>query len=360
MSLFSKIFKKKEIQTYQDFWDWFLAHEKTFYDSIIAQKDIVDICVTPIMEKLQMLDKRFYCQVGKAGADKAELVITPEGDIKHFVFTEAFVQSAPNLPNWLFTHLKQPVSEGVSIRMNGYVFNKETVSFYYDINPDYPDEIDIHLVHKDYNKEADKTIKTGCFVLLDTLLGEFNSTTLIDAITIEETNKSDKDLVSIAKLNDFIVWREKEFVEKYQLTLEDEETYDFTQYKFTLENDLVVIGMINTTFLDIEAKPSHPWMLVIEIDYISDNDRAMPDDETLELLNNFVDELAAELPTSKGYLNLGRETGNNNRTVYFACKEFNLASKITHTVMGKYADRLNITYDIYKDKYWMTMNKFLE
>jgi Family of unknown function (DUF695) len=361
MNFLNKLFGKKEdvqITSYQDFWNWFQQNEHIFFKSIMAQNDMATNCINPIMDKLQILNEQFYCQVGKASEHKADLVITPEGDIKNFVFTEELINTAPILPNWIFTHLKQPVFSGVSIKMGGYVFNKETVGFYYEMDKNYPDEINITLLHKNYDDDDKNTIVTGCRVLIETVLGEFNSNTLIDSLTVEESNTCDKEIVSIEKLNDFLVWREKEFVEKYQLVLKDENEYDFTQYKFETEEGLVTIAMINSTFLNLEERPSFPWMLYIEIEYEMDNDSGMPNDEILNLLNNFTVELEELLKVSNGYLSLGRETGNSKRIIYFACKEFKKSSKTTHELIQKYANRLSISYDIYKDKYWMTMDRY--
>jgi hypothetical protein len=77
-----------------------------------------------------------------------------------------------------------------------------------------------------------------------------------------------------------------------------------------------------------------------------------------ELMNEFEEKLIAELPDTDGYLNIGRETHNSKRTIFFACKEFRKASKVSYKFIEEYADRLDASYTIYKDKYWMTLNKF--
>jgi uncharacterized coiled-coil DUF342 family protein len=84
----------------------------------------------------------------------------------------------------------------------------------------------------------------------------------------------------------------------------------------------------------------------------------MPDDDTYQLMDEFEDKLIKELPDAEGYLNIGRETHNSTRTIYFACKEFRKSSKATHTLIEEYAEKLEASYNIYKDKYWITLNKF--
>lgn len=84
----------------------------------------------------------------------------------------------------------------------------------------------------------------------------------------------------------------------------------------------------------------------------------MPDNDTYALMNEFEDELIPQLPDAAGYLNLGRQTYNSIRTVYVACHEFRQASKKVAALIQNYHDRLSVSYEIYKDKYWKTMNNF--
>ena len=75
-------------------------------------------------------------------------------------------------------------------------------------------------------------------------------------------------------------------------------------------------------------------------------------------MDQFEDELSQKLPDHAGYLNLGRETYNSKRTIYFACNEFRNVSKVVAELANKYAGSLHISYDIFKDKYWKVMNSF--
>ena len=84
----------------------------------------------------------------------------------------------------------------------------------------------------------------------------------------------------------------------------------------------------------------------------------MPDDKTYRLLIEPEDEIGAALKFEDGYLNIGRQTSDNRREVYFACKEFRKPSKVVHNIMLKYAGRLEMSYEIYKDKYWRSFDRF--
>ncbi len=111
--------------------------------------------------------------------------------------------------------------------------------------------------------------------------------------------------------------------------------------------------------MEWDAKASHPWMMIIELKYKAVNN-GMPDQKTFTLMDQFEGELSQHLPDSEGHLNLGRKTYNGSRNIYFACKEFRVASKTVAMLTSKYLGKLEISYDIFKDKYWMTMDQFIQ
>jgi hypothetical protein len=75
-------------------------------------------------------------------------------------------------------------------------------------------------------------------------------------------------------------------------------------------------------------------------------------------MTRFEDELGGRLVDSAGYLNLGRQTTKGKRNIYWACKEFRTSSKTVHELILAYQKDLAISYTIYKDKYWRTMDAF--
>lgn len=360
MSFFNKFFAKKkevDITTYQEFWTWFQQNEKDFYKIVKEYKNVNRDCLSPIIEKIQLLNLELVCQVGMENDDTADLVITADGDVKQFIFVDEIIAAAPKLSNWVFTNLKQVTNIDARISMYGYDFDAESISFYSNPKKDYPDEIDITLVHKNYNDDNKEKIATGTFLFLDNLLGEFEAATLIDSMDVKGFEKDSPELIPIEKLQGFLRWREKEFVEKYKGLIANDSDDSYIQFEAQTKDGLPVIALLNKTLLEWDAKSSHPWMMIIEIKYESDNDSGMPNNEIFELMGQFDDELTDFLPNTEGYLNLGRKTGDGERTIYFACKEFKKSSKTTHELIKKYSD-LSISYDIYKDKYWMTMNRY--
>jgi Family of unknown function (DUF695) len=240
--------------------------------------------------------------------------------------------------------------------MDGCEFDENKISFFSNDHEEYPDEIDITLVHLDYTEENKDIISSGTLIYLDNAMGELNTATLIDAVNITGPDDENRDLIPIKKLKDFLLWREKEFVEKYEGVRHDTENDNYTLLEAKDENDLPVIAAINEDLLNWDAKASHPWMMVIEIKFDGSQNNGLPDDTIFEWMNEFDDESLKLLPDAKGYLNLGRETYNGTRKIYYACKEFRNASKKIATLIKNYQGKLDASYDIFKDKYWVTLN----
>jgi hypothetical protein len=70
------------------------------------------------------------------------------------------------------------------------------------------------------------------------------------------------------------------------------------------------------------------------------------------------EELIAQLTDREGYLNVGRQTADGSREIYFACQDFRKPSKVLHQFQVAYEGIFDVTYEIYKDKYWQSFEQF--
>lgn len=361
MSLLKNIFGKadKPIKTYSDFWSWFQANEQTFYKVIKSGKNTEKDFFNKLSPKLEELKDGFYYLSGMYDDNTVELVLTADGAVKNIVFVEELVKSAPTIPNWKFTALKPALEiEDVNIEMDGYRFDTQNLSFYSIDHSNYPDEVDLVIVYNDYNEGEKSIITNGVYVFLDNYLGELNSVTTIDNLAIIPREEAEKELIPINKLKDYLIWREKEFVEKYEGLRYNAENDSYSSLEAKLKSGKPLFAIINTTLLEWDSKASYPWILKVEINYDGSNTNGMPSKDTYDLLNQFEDRIMLDLKDFEGYLNVGRETADNLRSIYFVCKDFRKPSKVLHALKRKYLTKLDLNYDIYKDKYWQSFEKF--
>jgi hypothetical protein len=361
MSLFKNVLRKKENgeNPYQKFWAWFQKNEKTFHQVVKNNGDIEKDFFHRLERQLDKIKEGFLFLTGMVD-DKVELVFTPDGDIKNIFFVEELVKAAPQLDDWLFTALKPPLDiTEVSIEMAGYEFSAENIYFFANEHKDFPDEIDICIIHEDLNQENKRTISHGIYIFLDNYLGELNFATNIDALSFIEKSEAQQELISISKLKDYLIWRQKEFIEKYEGVWGNKEYNTYTILSAELENGNMIIANINTDLLHWDSKPSHPWILKVGLSYQSQGNIGMPTDKDSEQLGEIEDLLLSELIGDEGYLNIGRQTAENVREIYFACKDFRKPSQVAHEIQLKYAKKLEINYEIYKDKYWQSFNHYM-
>ena len=288
----------------------------------------------------------------------AELVITPDGIIKNIVFVEEFIAKAPQLPHWKFTALKPATSADISLQMHDYTFDKNTLSFYATEDENHPDDINITIVYDDFSEEDKEAVMNGVYIFLDNYLGELKFVTTIDNLDIKAKKEVEKELIPIEKLKDYLVWREKEFIEKYEGVRYNTENDTFSNLQAELPDGKPLFALIDSTLLNWEEKASHPWILEVIFQYDRQHESGLPDEGTDNLMNTIEDEIGESLKDTEGYLYVARETCNGERYLYFACADFRNPSKVLREITEKYAHQLKIDYAIYKDKYWHSFKRY--
>jgi hypothetical protein len=347
------------VKTNEDFWIWFRKHEKALHQVVKENGDVKKDFFERISPKLDELKAGFFFLTGMTDSDTVELVIAADGEVKNIVFVEELINTAPEIQGWKFTALKPAVDiKGLCIEMNGYKFHHTNLSFYSNDDPQYPDEIDITIVHDDLNEENRSTIVNGTYLFLDNILGELDFATTIDNLSVVGNTDAERELIPIHKLRDYLIWRQKEFIEKYEGVRRDTENDAHSMFEAELEDGSKLLAMMNTDLLQWDSKASHPWILTVDMNYRDLNPEADEGNDAYDLLDEIEDKVLEQLKDYEGYLYIGRETAGFNRLVYFACKEFRKPSKVLHKIVDDYSNQLDISYDIFKDKYWQSFNRF--
>lgn len=362
MNFLKKIFSRKEkpIKSNKDFWDWFVENEKVFHNVVNEHENIEKDFLDKLAPKLDQIREGIFYLTGMKNDLEAELILTPDGNLRNVGIVEELIKDAPNLSGWVFTALKPELKiEDTSIKMGGYEYTSKNLFFYSNNNKDYPDEIDLTIVYTKWSEENKRDVEVGVHIFLDNYLGELNFITNIDTINITGIVKDKKDLVPISKLKDFLKWRQKEFVEKYENVIYDSTGASCSILEFNFNDGDKGIAAVNTEILRWDNQASHPWICSIDINYDGKSNRGMPNEETQQKLEKVEDQIIVKLIESEGYINIGRTTAKSKRTIYFACKDFRKPSHVFHEVKNTFATKFEIEFDIYKDKYWRTFNKFI-
>lgn len=363
MSLLAHIFNENEIynQSFQDFWEWFIKQESDFYDIIDKEQQTESGFFEKMAIALSAITKEIFLLTGKKDDNTAEIIFTAEGNPLYIPFIEMLVATAPTLHNWQFTALKSAFdNDDMRIQMGDLDIAISDLSFIPNVQEEYPDAISLSIIHAAFTEENRDESMTASFIFLDNYLGELTFLNAIDNVNILLLKDVKEPLIPISKLKDYLLWREKEFVEKYQTTMYNSSEDKYALLEAETEDGTAVVAVVNADLLKWDGMVSHPWMGVFEIQYESNTENGMPSPLDNDLLDQIEDEMLLSLKEEEGYQFIGRQTGIGKRLLYLAFKEFRKPAVIFDRLYKQHATQFKISMEIYKDKYWRTVEKFMQ
>lgn len=339
-----------------DFWSWFKKHERNFFKVLQDKGDIQGKLFNPLAERLSKIREGYFFLAGMHKGT-AELILTADGKIKNIPFIEDLVAAAPLIPGWTFIASKPAtLTESQSIELGDYRFDYQTLFFYPNEDPRYPDKISITVVHDECTAENREQMVMGIYIFLDSYLGELKSATVIDAVDIAVQVDAEQELIPIHKLKSYIDWREKEFVEKYDGVGFDKERDSYTALSAEDTNGIPMLLVVNAGAMQWEYPASYPWILEYIIKYPDEDNAGLPNESTLALMDTIEEALREKL--GDDFMDIGRVTSENRRSIYFALREFRGPVKAADNITTEYEQKLEIEWDVYKDKYWQSLEVF--
>jgi len=352
MGLLNKLFgaNKQPADAYENFWNWFQENAKSVHKVVKEKGNVEKDFFSKLSPKLDEVKEGLLFSTGMADDKTVELVITANGTVKNFVFAEELVEAAPKIEGWEFTALIPAMDiKDVSLDMSGYKFNGQNLSFHANEEADFLDEIDVTIVHAECTNGNRSAINDGIFIFLDNYLGE-QGLALVDNIIVATPEEAEKELVPIGQLKDFVNRRQKELSDKHEGVKPPGKPESYALIETELRSGDRLIAVINTELLNWEHKTAYPWTLQIDIPFEEADNNGLA--EKIE------EEITASLNNLGTCLKIGRQTTNAGREIYFVSRDFRMPSKLAVAIQKEYADRLEIGYDLYLDKYWSHFNRF--
>ncbi len=351
--------KRKVDDPRQSFWDWFVKNEARFkkVNGTEAAHDFLN----ELIEQLKPFNPWLKALAGPYDDDRYELIITADGDIALFSQVEELVKVAPPVKGWLITAHKPPLgAETMTIEMHGYSFGADNLSFYAVNDEGYPDEINIVMVHPDFNEKEEENFNAGCQIFLQNALGELQTATIIDSLDVRGAPAADEEieLIPVTKLHDYLVWREKEFVEKYAHldAVRPEESWGVLEATAG-EEAKPMIAVIDSSFKDWEYRSAYPWLAQLDIEFEA-NENGLPSKKTMEAIQKIEDALLVNLENGPETFLVGHDTHDGIRSIYFYTDDYNEVSRIIHVYLETVAPGFKIVFHVRKDKYWKAMDYF--
>lgn len=341
------------------FWEWFADNERRFRE---AQGDAskVGAFLDELMARLQLFNRWLKVLIGPYARGHWELIITADADIALFSRVEELVSAAPVLKGWIFTALKPGFGlDQIRIDMYDREFSARTMQFYPEINPAYPDKIKIVLVHKEYDPAKADEFRMGSFILVENGIGELAAATRIDEYHVRSFPAESEGigLIPLDKLDKYLAWREKEFIEKYEHAgnVRPKGQWGVLEGK-TLDGHLI-FAAVNRAYKNWEFKPAYPWLGMVEIRYKGDK-RGLPSEAQFREMDQMEKEIVSMLPPEK-VIHTGHTTINHCRTVYLFTSDYKaIANPIMDYVEEKGKAPFKMDFFIRKDKYWEGLGDF--
>ena len=350
----------KVVHDKDTFWAWFQTQAEAFHHAVITQEKIDTDFFDPLSASLDRMHEGIYFLAGEAEAGVAELILTADGVYRNFAFIEDLVAAAPKLPAWRFVALKPACAiDGFGINMSGLVYSDDTLHFYVREDAKCPQVVDVVMVHSDATA-TEEQLTSGVYVYLDNLLGEWVAVTQIDQMQIinQQQLPANQTLQPMAELAPYLHRRHEAWQKAYGGVYYNSDQDEFASFEGEADNGQLIVGIIDSTLLAWPHKPSHPWMLTLRIAYDGSGLNGMPSKQIYQRMEAFEDALMVELPEHEGYLNVGRETGDDIRFIYFACKQFVQATRVLERLMPQFSQEMDISYDVFQDKYWQSLQRF--
>jgi hypothetical protein len=343
------------------FWQWFVNNEHRFRGLGKTDSDQALVFLEELIGQMKPFNPWLKALAGPYSGKRYELIITADGDVALFCKVEELVARAPQLSNWKFTAHKPALGfEGIGVNMYGKKFSTDTTCFYPIIREEYPDEVAIVLTHVDYNEAEDDQFQAGGMIYLENGLGEENTATKIDHY--ETAGLPDPgsgiEVIPITKLPDYLNWREKEFVEKYESVHAQRPEESFTLLEAEDTDGKMMMVTIDMGFKDWALRPAFPWYLQVDISYDGNDGSGLPTGEQLDELHHLEEQIIQLLTANGSAWYVGHRTYDNLRNTFFYASEYKNSSQLIHHFVESVQSPHRILFSIRKDKYWQNMEMY--
>lgn len=212
----SSILNNKNIQVEENaksFWNWFDKNRNKYLFLTHVDAGEQRNLVHEFQYRLQKFNKNLQFLIGgQPNAQKVELIISAEGNTKHFEAVEHLVNSAPDFKDWIIIAFKPPFGEKFSINYYGREFSPENTIFIPLESVENPRSVGLCVYYSDYNVEEDKKFVLGTYLMLDGVLGERSCALDIDYLEVKATpdNIGDYNFMHLSNLADYIKEKKNE------------------------------------------------------------------------------------------------------------------------------------------------------
>lgn len=184
---------------YEKFWKWFRENEETYYYKI---EEDMEYLVPLLQEKLVEINENMTFEISEVLGDSTrDFIISADGIFSAFNDVLELYSFRLDLSKWTicsFRAREEVISH--SVELDGLKLSYEDISYEYDLENS---KINIQVYIKGYDNLDNRYIH-AYFLLLDSLIGEFDAVTMIENTDVFpwDSEQISKEFYSLKKVID--------------------------------------------------------------------------------------------------------------------------------------------------------------
>ena len=175
----------------QKFWEWFQKNEKRYYENVddIQKREIL---FDELLEELHKVHPELTFEISPKNEEGIrDLTISADGMKEYFPAVTKLVEFAPAISNWKVYAFRQRIpGEDLKIDYDDFSIAYSDIFFRYGNEGE---KIGLELHIRNFDESA--RIKNAIYILLDSLIGEYDTETKIDWIDWKKLDESDTSIL---------------------------------------------------------------------------------------------------------------------------------------------------------------------
>jgi hypothetical protein len=188
-------------------------------------------------------------------------------------------------------------------------------------------------------------------------IGELKAATLIDDMDFGPVPEDSSALIPVAKLDSYLLWREKEFVEKYQAGQIEKVPELFNVIEGQDEEGNIMIAIVNTAYEHWPYKPAYQWLLSVSMEYEA-AESGLPNEKMLAAMQSEEEQVIKMLIGQSETIYVSSKTFKGARTACFYTRSYELPSQLMHAWADQHPNSVISGFFVEKDKYWRCLEEF--